>query len=97
MNNRIKLSTVTTYKFGGYCHNFYELNTQDDLNRIETLTNFKKIFNNDNPIQLIVPPKRIQFQKLVNGKRPENFKNACNFDCFYYCWKMNLPKDFIHL
>lgn len=58
---------------------------------------FKKIFNNDNPIQLIVPPKRIQFQKLVNGKRPENFKNACNFDCFYYCWKMNLPKDFIHL
>jgi len=44
MNNRIKLSTVTTYKFGGYCDNFYELNTQDDLNRIESLTNFKKIF-----------------------------------------------------
>jgi len=24
-------------------------------------------------------------------------ENKCNFDCFYYCWKMNLEKDIIFL
>ncbi len=48
-------------------------------------------------IQIIIPPKRIHFQKLINGKVPENWKNACNFDCFYYCYKMDLPKDIIWL
>jgi hypothetical protein len=28
---------------------------------------FRKIFNNDNPIQIITPPKRIQFMKMVDG------------------------------
>jgi hypothetical protein len=23
--------------------------------------------------------------------------NQCNFDCFYYCYKMNLPRDIIWL
>ena len=44
MNNRIKLSTVTTYKFGGYCDNFIDLNSKEDLNRIKNLNNFKKLF-----------------------------------------------------
>ncbi len=48
-------------------------------------------------IQIIIPPKRIHFQKLINGKVPENWKNACNFDCFYYCYKIDLPKDIIWL
>lgn len=38
-------------------------------------------------IQLIIPKKRIQFIKL--GEQ----LNTCSFDCFYYCYKMKLPKD----
>jgi len=57
---------------------------------------FRKLFSdNENPIQIIIPKKRIHFEKKVNGEVPENWKNACNFDCFYYCWKMNLPSDII--
>jgi len=48
-------------------------------------------FKNNNDLQIIIPRKRIHFIKLVNGKEPEKWKNACNFDCFYYCYKMNLP------
>lgn len=51
----------------------------------------------DKNIQIIIPRKRIHFQKLINGKVPENCKNACNFDCFYYCYKMNLPNDIVWL
>jgi len=51
----------------------------------------------DKNIQIIIPSKRIHFQKLVNGKVPENWKNACNFDCFYYCYKMDLPRSIIWL
>ena len=48
-------------------------------------------------LQIVIPRKRIHFQKLVDGKMPENWKNACNFDCFYYCYKMNFDKDIIWL
>ena len=42
-----------------------------------------------NKIQIIIPPKRISFIKKKN-------KNShCNFDCFYYCYKMNFKKDII--
>ncbi len=51
----------------------------------------------DSPLQIIIPRKRIHFKKLINGKVPENWGNRCNFDCFYYCWKMNLPRDIIWL
>tara|TARA_R110000796_G_C14312663_1_gene406773 strand:- start:41 stop:544 length:504 start_codon:yes stop_codon:yes gene_type:complete len=51
----------------------------------------------DKGIQIIIPRKRIQFIKLVNGEEPEKQKNMCNFDCFYYCYKMNLPQDIIWL
>tara|TARA_R110000765_G_scaffold127778_2_gene225885 strand:+ start:803 stop:1261 length:459 start_codon:yes stop_codon:yes gene_type:complete len=55
---------------------------------------FRKLFHDDtNPIQIIIPKKRIHFTKLVDGKRPEKSKNACNFDCFYYCWKIGLERD----
>lgn len=51
----------------------------------------------DKELQIIIPRKRIHFEKLINGEKPENLKNACNFDCFYYCYKMNLKKDIIWL
>lgn len=51
--------------------------------------NFK---DTDNPLQIIIPRKRIQFVK--NGNETQN---KCNFDCFYYCYKMNLPKDILWL
>ena len=44
-------------------------------------------------LQIIIPRKRIHFEKKIEGKTPENWKNACNFDCFYYCWKINLKRD----
>ena len=47
----------------------------------------------DKGLQIIIPRKRIHFTKLVNGVVPENWGNSCNFDCYYYCYKMNLPKD----
>lgn len=47
----------------------------------------------DKKIQIIIPRRRIHFEKLVDGKVPENYKSGCNFDCFYYCYKMNLKND----
>ncbi len=59
---------------------------------------FKKLFSeNENKIQIIIPKHRIHFVKLVNGEKPKDWKNACYFDCFYYCWKMNLPEDILFL
>lgn len=58
----------------------------------------RKLFaSSSNPIQLIIPRKRIHFNKLIDGVQPEGWKNSCNFDCFYYCWKMGLPRDIIWL
>ena len=59
---------------------------------------FRKLFSkNEDKIQIIIPRKRIHFHKLIDGKTPENWKNACNFDCFYYCWKIGLERDIIWL
>ena len=56
---------------------------------------FRKLFSNDDdPIQIIIPRKRIQFLKLLNGVIETDKKNMkCNFDCFYYCWKIGLERD----
>lgn len=51
----------------------------------------------DKGIQIIIPRKRIHFTKLVDGKIPKNWGNRCNFDCFYYCYKIGLEKDIIWL
>ena len=51
----------------------------------------------EDPLQIIIPRKRIHFQKQVDGVIPEGFKSACNFDCFYYCYKMNLSRDIVWL
>lgn len=58
----------------------------------------RKLFSKtEDKLQIIIPRKRIHFIKLINGEQPKNWKNACNFDCFYYCYKMNLPRDIIWL
>jgi hypothetical protein len=56
---------------------------------------FRKLFSTES-IQLIIPRKRIQFIKMVNGV-VDGQKKACNFDCFYYCWKIGLERDIIWL
>ena len=56
---------------------------------------FRKLFKNK--IQIIIPKKRIHFEKLVDGEKPNDYKSSCNFDCFYYCYKMNLPSDIVWL
>ena len=51
----------------------------------------------DSPLQIIIPRRRINFTKKVDGEIPENWGDRCNFDCFYYCYKMNLPRDILWL
>ena len=48
--------------------------------------------DSNNPLQIIIPRKRIQFIK--NGNETQN---KCNFDCFYYCYKIGLDRDIIWL
>ena len=52
---------------------------------------FRQYFKDQ--IQVIIPKNRIHFEKLIDGKKPDNCRNACNFDCFYYCYKIGLDKD----
>ena len=55
---------------------------------------FRKLFcDTEDPIQIIIPRKRIQFLKMVDGVVDEDQKQACNFDCFYYCWKLGMKRD----
>jgi hypothetical protein len=65
--------------------------------KISTMYMRDNFMNSDPPLQIIIPRKRIQFQKLVDGKVLEEHENKCNFDCLYYCYKMNLPKDIVWL
>ena len=56
-------------------------------------TAIRELFKNE--LQIIIPRKRIHFDKHNHSKK--NWKNACYFDCFYYCYKMDLPRDIIWL
>ena len=51
---------------------------------------FRNEFKNTE-MQIIIPKKRISFIK--DNKKT----SSANFDCFYYCYKMNLKKDIIWL
>jgi len=53
--------------------------------------NYYRNLDLQNKIQYIVPKSRIHFKKTGLNK------SSCNFDCLYYCYKMNLPKDIIFL
>lgn len=48
-------------------------------------------------LQIIIPAKRIQCVKIVDGTIAPDWKPRCNFDCFYYCYKINLPNSIIWL
>jgi len=48
-------------------------------------------------LQIIIPRKRIHFEKHVDGEKVAGWKNQCNFDCFYYCYKMDLTSDIVWL
>jgi len=49
----------------------------------------------DKNIQIIIPRKRIHFTKILNGEKIKT--NSCNFDCFYYCYKIGLDRDIVWL
>ncbi len=57
---------------------------------------FRKIFK-DRKIQIMITPKRIKFNKIVDGKIPEGYKSRPFADCFVYCYKMNFASDIIFL
>lgn len=57
---------------------------------------FRELFGDEN-LQIIIPRRRIQFKKTINGVIPPGYKSDCNFDCFYYCWKIGLEKDITFL
>ena len=52
---------------------------------------FRELFAEE--IQLVIPKKRIQFQKVGAGGQPTKSGGGCDFDCHHCCWRMNLPKD----
>tara|TARA_R100000773_G_C4217828_1_gene116304 strand:+ start:740 stop:1276 length:537 start_codon:yes stop_codon:yes gene_type:complete len=54
---------------------------------------FRKCFQNVEKPQIIIPRRRIHFEKKINGIVPLNWGNRCYFDCFYYCWKIGLKDD----
>jgi len=53
----------------------------------------QKLFKNE--LQIIIPKKRIQFNKIVDGK--EATSGHSSFDCVYVCYKIDLIKDITYL
>ena len=51
---------------------------------------FKETFENER-IQLIIPFRKRQFDKLGVNKQKDN----CSFYTLYICWRIGLPKDVI--
>jgi hypothetical protein len=49
----------------------------------------------DDRLQIVIPRRRIQFDSMKNGERIQ--LGRCNFDCFYYCYKMDLDRDITFL
>ena len=57
---------------------------------------FRNLFK-DEKIQIIIPRRRIHFVKTDDEGNILPTENKCNFDCFYYCHGIGLPKDVIWL
>tara|TARA_R110002153_G_scaffold37332_2_gene109588 strand:- start:397 stop:894 length:498 start_codon:yes stop_codon:yes gene_type:complete len=55
---------------------------------------FRKHFNTPD-LQIVVPRNRIHFYKKINGISQQT--NKCNFDCFYYCYKLDLDRGITFL
>ena len=62
---------------------------------------FRNIFRDKfEHLQFIIPKKRLQFIKmnLETGEvLIDEASGKCNFNCYYYCYKMNLPADLIFI
>ena len=56
--------------------------------------NFK---DSETHLQIIIPRKRIHFIKHKDGEAVEGWKPQTCFECFYYCYKIGLPRDIIWL
>jgi hypothetical protein len=59
---------------------------------VMTTRYFRDLFQD---IQVIVPRRRIQFRKLVDGVEVPS--GRCSFDCLYFCWRLGLPRDVVFL
>jgi len=58
----------------------------------------RKLFKDqEDKLQIIIPHKRINFEKQIDGVVPEGWGDRCYFDCFYYCWKIELKSEIIWL
>jgi len=50
----------------------------------------RDLYRND--IQIVLPKKRIQFYRLGTDNEPAYNGKSC-FECLYYCYKCNLPRQ----
>lgn len=48
-------------------------------------------------LQILVPRRRVHFVKYENKDPVENWKPQTCFDCYWYCYKMKLPKDIMFM
>ena len=67
------------------------------LPQLKICTSYIRENYKNSELQIIIPRKRIHFNKLIDGVQPDNYKSCCSFDCFYYCYKMNFENDIIWL
>tara|TARA_Y100000401_G_scaffold78478_1_gene64057 strand:+ start:513 stop:1070 length:558 start_codon:yes stop_codon:yes gene_type:complete len=54
---------------------------------------FKKLVDEYGKFQIIMPSVKIQFYKIINGKKVVPGK--CNLYTCWFCWNMNFTHDFI--
>ena len=61
---------------------------------------FRKLAE-EHHFQLIVPTNKIQFYKIVDGrklrKRTKNGLKGCSFYTLWVCWKLNLKSDLVFI
>ena len=53
---------------------------------------FRALFEKER-FQIMIPRKRIQFNKHEDGVTQTEPDGRCSFDCLYYAWQLNLPND----
>ena len=75
-------------------NDFFESNEGDIIVSNPPFSKSKEIMER---LKILDKPFIIHFDKQINGETPKGWRNACNFDTFYYCYKMNLPRDIIWL
>jgi|TARA_R110000824_G_scaffold103861_3_gene246597 hypothetical protein len=56
-------------------------------------TNYLASFFEGKRTQIIIPRRRIHFQKWMNNEKVENWKKGTAFDCIWFCYKMGFEKD----